>query len=699
MTPSSRFRSLLALGILLLTPAAHAVQVDTNGRPVPPAVSTSPALLQVPYLTQTEQLCGGASLAMVLRYWGARDVFAQDFASLLDADRKGIRASRLTQAALDRGWRAAATAGTQEQLQAHLAAGRPVIAMIEDRPGVYHYVVVVGASGAQLVYHDPARSPLVSMTWQEFDRRWAAADRWMLLVMPPDESAPRTAAAPSAPGGPAPDTTAPEDASPCSSLIQQSVSAAQSGRLDEAERGLVSATTDCSRDASAWRELAGVRLLQRRYDESRQLAERAVRLAPTDRYGWELLATARFVTGNSRAALDAWNAIGLPRVGIVTVGGPLSTRYPIVVDLLGLQPRTLLTSEKFARAERRLAELPVAAVVGVKYEPQSDGEASVTATVAERSALPIGLIGWAGVGLRAAFQKEVHLDISGLAGEGEVFSPAFRFQRNRPRILLGLDVPAPGRLPGILRMEAFWERQTYQFGSLGDAPVREDRRRVSAGLSEWMTSWLLLQGGVSLDHLAASRYVSVDGTANVRLSRDRVAVIASASRWTRTSGAPSFANGGIVITARLGRQGNKPLLSLLVGSAAATHDAPLAAWPGASTGKGRGALLRAHPLLDDGIVVGEAFGRRLSFATAEYEHPVLATPYGGVALVGFVDTARAWKRVLDAPGAARTHVDIGTGVRLRTPGGNGTVRLDVAYGLRDHATALSAGYVLPWGRR
>ena len=37
--------------------------------------------LDVPYLPQTEALCGGAAAAMVMRYWGARDVYPDDFAA------------------------------------------------------------------------------------------------------------------------------------------------------------------------------------------------------------------------------------------------------------------------------------------------------------------------------------------------------------------------------------------------------------------------------------------------------------------------------------------------------------------------------------------------------------------------------------------------------------------------------------------
>ncbi len=41
-------------------------------------------LLDVPYLPQSEALCGGAAVAMVMRYWGAANVYAETFAGLVD---------------------------------------------------------------------------------------------------------------------------------------------------------------------------------------------------------------------------------------------------------------------------------------------------------------------------------------------------------------------------------------------------------------------------------------------------------------------------------------------------------------------------------------------------------------------------------------------------------------------------------------
>jgi len=46
--------------------------------------------LDVPYLPQTDALCGGAAAAMVFRYWGDAHADVQEFASLVDRRAGGI---------------------------------------------------------------------------------------------------------------------------------------------------------------------------------------------------------------------------------------------------------------------------------------------------------------------------------------------------------------------------------------------------------------------------------------------------------------------------------------------------------------------------------------------------------------------------------------------------------------------------------
>ena len=96
---------------------------------------------------------------MVLRFWGERDVSAESFAHLVDRSASGIRTEALIRDLRTRGWEASGVAGSDELLGRELANGRPVVTLIEDRPGIYHYVVIVARHERGVVFHDPARVP------------------------------------------------------------------------------------------------------------------------------------------------------------------------------------------------------------------------------------------------------------------------------------------------------------------------------------------------------------------------------------------------------------------------------------------------------------------------------------------------------------------------------------------------------------
>jgi outer membrane translocation and assembly module TamA len=106
-------------------------------------------------------------------------------------------------------------------------------------------------------------------------------------------------------------------------------------------------------------------------------------------------------------------------------------------------------------------------------------------------------------------------------------------------------------------------------------------------------------------------------------------------------------------------------------------------------------------LLRDNVVTeGAVFGRRLAHGSLEYARPVAHTVAGGVALAGFVDTARAWQR-LDSLAPSPLYIDAGVGLRVNVPGApgaGGAIRLDIAHGLRGGGTTLSAGWGAAWPR-
>jgi hypothetical protein len=105
-------------------------------------------------------------------------------------------------------------------------------------------------------------------------------------------------------------------------------------------------------------------------------------------------------------------------------------------------------------------------------------------------------------------------------------------------------------------------------------------------------------------------------------------------------------------------------------------------------------LLRAHPLLDDGIVGGESFGRQLWHGGVEARRWVqLSGKPVRLAPALFVDAARA-SHGLEAIDSVdgRWQFDAGAGIRLAVPG-SGVLRIDVAHGLRDGRNAFSVGWV------
>jgi len=654
-------------------------------------------LIDLPYLTQTEQLCGGAALAMVLRYWGTRDVLPEDFAPLVDRSEAGIRTTTLTKAVTDRGWQTLPFSGAPETapdwIRAQVALGRPVLALIEDRPRVYHYVVIAGATPTEIVLHDPARQPYRVLPRSEFERHWSSAGHWLLVILPANVNPAQTSAVRAA--------TATETGAmatgPCSTLVADSVALARAGDQAEAERGLLAAIALCPASSAALGELAGLRFLQKRYGDSAGLAERALVIAPEDAHARQTLATARFLQGDARGSLAAWNRLGQPRVDVVKVEGADRTRHPVIVGITGLRGRQLLTPEGLLHAERRLAELPVAAVAGLRFDPIDGGSTTVTAVVSERPVLPPGPLGWAMVGIGAAFRREIVVGVAGPTGGGEALNLGYRYGKNRPRVRGEFLTPVPGSFPGIIGIDAMWDRQTYMSIGSGSGPFREERRRVGGRVSDWATGWLRWQVGGAVEHVESRHFVTIETRLHTRWFDDRLAAKLSWDRWLPTSGASGFNNGEAVVSWRTTRRPDLASLLIRGGMANAGTGAPLALWPVASSSQVRGTTLRAHTLYDEGVIIANMLGRRLAFMTTELRKPLYFSPYGSLSVAGFIDSARAWQR-LSIDGLSRLETDIGAGIRIDSPTTGGQLRLDVAYGVQNKHTELSAGYVIPFGQ-
>jgi hypothetical protein len=656
----------------------------------PPAQGGVDRLLDVPYVAQTPELCGGAAVAMVLRYWGERDVFAQDFQSLVVESAAGIPTGALAAAVRDRRWQAweipPGTGVARTRIRAEVEQGRPLIALIEVAAGVYHYVVIVGATELEVVVHDPARAPFLVAGWEAFDRAWASAGRWLLLVLPPDGVRPR---APAGEVEPVEVAASPLSATPCDGLIERGVSLAVDGDRPGAEQALSAATRMCPAKPASWRELAGLRFAQSRWVDAGALAATALRLSPDDDYTRRLLATSRYLAGNETGALAAWSPLGEPRVDAIDVHGAERTRHPVVVDAIGLKPRQLLTAEAFGRASRRLGQMPVVSSARLRYEPLDGGLARLDAIIVERPVVPRGWVPLGSLAGRAAISQELRAEFAGALGAGEAFAGAWRWTAARPRVALDLATPAPGRLPGVVSVSALWERQAYSVGS-------ESRRRSRLSLSEWGTSWFFWDVGVALDRFAGRDSIAADVGFDVRLAGDHLSVQPSAEGWTPRGEGERFGRVGVRVAWRSDTGRGQVGWSGALSVTAASQAAPLALWEGAGTGNARSGLLRAHRLLNDDVLTSDVFGRELTNGTLEYAHPLARVLTADLALAGFVDGAKARRGL--SPAGPPLYIDAGIGLRLSAAGRPEVLRIDLAHGLRGGGARASISWARGWPR-
>jgi hypothetical protein len=628
-------------------------------------------LLDVPYLPQSEALCGGAAAAMVMRYWGATRIYPDAFASLVDRSAGGIRTDALADALRRRGWSTLVEAGTDADLTAELAQGRPVIALIAVARARYHYVVVLSRADGHTLVHDPARAPFQSIPDARFDVVWQATGRWMLTLLPPADLTEREAEPVELHSPPAPPA--------CAALVDAGVRAAADDRARS--RTLLARAADACPDGSApWRELAGLDAIERNWTVAEQDAERAVERDSGDAYAWNLLATARFLQHEDNASLSAWNRIRAPLVDLINIEGLEKTRYRVVYDTVGLAPETLLTPGALRRAGRRVDDIPPIARARVAFHPVEQGRAQVDVGLVERDPYPRRWPSFAGMAAGAAVNRTIDASFANLTGGGERADLLWRWWDNRPAVAASLTAPAPRAFHGIWGVEVSHETETF-----GAARVRETRTHAALTGARWLTDRIRVDASAGLDRWAADgRFALFSGGLAYHVLSDRLTVSAKGSTWRGDRG---FSAASLQAAWQSSIERSGALWIARAGVERVSAAAPRTIWPGAGTGHTRPALLRAHPLLDNGVVTGEAFGRRLITGGIEWQR--WSRP--GVSLVRyapavFVDIARAAHGLPET--RTPTEVDVGAGFRVSL-GGDETLRIDVAHGLRDGQNAVS----------
>ncbi len=159
--------------------------------------------LDVPFVRQSAEGCGAASLAMVMQYWESKQSLPgsapSDAATILRRLRSpqahGIYASAMERYLKDHGFQTFAFAGKWDDIEEQIGKGRPLIVALRPTGNgkVLHYVVVAGVDNASglVMFNDPAGRKLTKLDRKRFEKEWNATNQWTLLALPKN-SAPQS---------------------------------------------------------------------------------------------------------------------------------------------------------------------------------------------------------------------------------------------------------------------------------------------------------------------------------------------------------------------------------------------------------------------------------------------------------------------------------------------------------------------------
>ena len=181
---------LLLLGLTALLSACAGRPVAVPPPEAFPDVAAKRHLQNVPFYAQDAYQCGPAALAMVLSQRGRNASPEALKDRVYIPERKGTLQVELVAAGRERDLLVYPLAGKLEDLVAEVDAGNAVLVMQNlafDWLPQWHYAVVMGydLKRREMIVHsglnEARREP-----FEVFLRTWQRADRWALVMMPPD---------------------------------------------------------------------------------------------------------------------------------------------------------------------------------------------------------------------------------------------------------------------------------------------------------------------------------------------------------------------------------------------------------------------------------------------------------------------------------------------------------------------------------
>jgi ABC-type bacteriocin/lantibiotic exporter with double-glycine peptidase domain len=142
----------------------------------------------VPFYRQTSYACGPAALAGVFAYWRHPVDLDQLTKRIVLVQLQGTLPMDMERAAKEAGFRTTTAHGDRVLLLASLKRNVPVICLLDLGFGPLqqpHYATVIGYDDGNRLFimHDGIERDR-TMPYGQFEKAWARAGKWMLLVEP-----------------------------------------------------------------------------------------------------------------------------------------------------------------------------------------------------------------------------------------------------------------------------------------------------------------------------------------------------------------------------------------------------------------------------------------------------------------------------------------------------------------------------------
>lgn len=193
MQPSIFSRALrylfLATAVMLFSCATPARQTETL-LASPREISEKKRLSSVPFIAQTENYCGPATLAMAMQYAGKVVKVDEVAAQVYTPGKKGSLQQDMISSARRQGMLALQIQGLPALLQ-EIDGGNPVIVFLNlglSWYPIYHYAFVHGYDLAEpSIFLHSGKTKNKEWNMRKFERNWELGQYWGLVILPPSK--------------------------------------------------------------------------------------------------------------------------------------------------------------------------------------------------------------------------------------------------------------------------------------------------------------------------------------------------------------------------------------------------------------------------------------------------------------------------------------------------------------------------------